>query len=906
MPQSNLNERISTLERRLADIEAHLGIAVKPPLQEQISWGEIVPERSILTSPPPLPVQAMEETTAEIHPWHQQPPLPVEVIAYEPSVARAPAVQSNLEQAIGLKWAGRIGALILAIGAGLGINFAYEQGWFGGLPDSAKLVLMSLAGFALIGAGEWVFRRVNKVSAVGLYAAGVAVFFLVSYAGFGFYGLYARNTAFVLMGLSTLIGAAVAKRGNLVSIAVLSLIGGNLAPIVLRGPAPDLHAFLVYLLMLQIVALVLAAWGGDRKWWTLRGLSLAINAGWISALLLDPSQQYETAAKLTFLLFSTVLYQAELILSASRTQPSIEPESIQKNFDGHDLALPGVLFSMLVTACLTAAILIVLQLSTDAVRGTWVLGIAATCAALGYFLPRRGDTSLRAMGIGYRVQAATLLVVAVPVCLTGFGIEIGWIALAVAFAVLAWALDLRIARTAAVITWGLAVGHWFLRWQLRENDGVPSVRLSGVSSDLLIAALLALAGHGISLLVDRSRSGFVSGDRLRWIPTIGATLVWMGASVALLSPLAATLSLVVYAWVLLAGDTWTDRLGAAVQAVVVLGMATVKWVFVDLLADRLSVHWSPTEHAAVFNPAMGIGVLIAVSLVALFWWRREVLLSTLREWGLAGTDEREVTLFLAALVIGLLSIGISFEIERGIERAAQLWRVKTWPASQLKQLAFTMLWAVAACAQLLLARYVEPSSEGRRLWLGRIGWIPMALAVKFLLVDSLAFRIGSGVSPALVFFNLQTLAAIVVLGALATICFIAAECDVKTPRRIAGFLIVLILLCTGSIEIDRLFEKRAGSGAMSRTSAMFAKQVATSIFGAVFAIMSVTAGFYFRSAPVRYLGLSVFAITLLKVVFVDLAGAGQGYRVLSFLGLGLLLLGTSVLYGKLSPKLLQE
>jgi uncharacterized membrane protein len=30
-----------------------------------------------------------------------------------------------------------------------------------------------------------------------------------------------------------------------------------------------------------------------------------------------------------------------------------------------------------------------------------------------------------------------------------------------------------------------------------------------------------------------------------------------------------------------------------------------------------------------------------------------------------------------------------------------------------------------------------------------------------------------------------------------------------------------------------------------------------------------------------------------------------GYRILSFLGLGLLMLGTSVLYGKLSPKLLK-
>ena len=48
------------------------------------------------------------------------------------------------------------------------------------------------------------------------------------------------RVAFVLMALSTLAGAMVAKRGNLVSIAVLSLLGGNLAPIILHSATPDL------------------------------------------------------------------------------------------------------------------------------------------------------------------------------------------------------------------------------------------------------------------------------------------------------------------------------------------------------------------------------------------------------------------------------------------------------------------------------------------------------------------------------------------------------------------------------------------------------------------------------------------------------------------------------------------
>jgi uncharacterized membrane protein len=45
---------------------------------------------------------------------------------------------------------------------------------------------------------------------------------------------------------------------------------------------------------------------------------------------------------------------------------------------------------------------------------------------------------------------------------------------------------------------------------------------------------------------------------------------------------------------------------------------------------------------------------------------------------------------------------------------------------------------------------------------------------------------------------------------------------------------------------------------------------------------------------------------VLKVVLVDLSSAGTGWRILSFIGLGVLLLGTSVLYGKFSPVLLGE
>ena len=60
------------------------------------------------------------------------------------------------------------------------------------------------------------------------------------------------------------------------------------------------------------------------------------------------------------------------------------------------------------------------------------------------------------------------------------------------------------------------------------------------------------------------------------------------------------------------------------------------------------------------------------------------------------------------------------------------------------------------------------------------------------------------------------------------------------------------------------------------------------------------------AAGAAFVGLGLFAVTLLKVVLFDMSDVQTGYRVLSFLGLGLLLMGTSVLYGKLSPVLLRE
>jgi uncharacterized membrane protein len=58
----------------------------------------------------------------------------------------------------------------------------------------------------------------------------------------------------------------------------------------------------------------------------------------------------------------------------------------------------------------------------------------------------------------------------------------------------------------------------------------------------------------------------------------------------------------------------------------------------------------------------------------------------------------------------------------------------------------------------------------------------------------------------------------------------------------------------------------------------------------------IVAGLRRHYAPIRYFAIVVFAGTILKVFMIDLASLDKIYRVISVIGLGVVLLLTSYLY----------
>lgn len=834
----------------------------------------------------PIVALSAEAESVKIAP----PPLPSN--ALRPHVATVPSATGGFEQAIGLKLAGWIGAIVVVIGAAMGVKFAYDQGWLGGLPDTVKLGLFYAVGIALIGAGEWVYRRVHPLAAVGLYSAGVAGLFLVSYAGNAYYQLYEQPVAFALMAGACAIGAIISLRGGLVSIAILSLLGANIAPLVLRNRTVGEWPLLIYLLALQVLAIGLAHVGKGARWWILRNFALVTLSLWMTGRLIPSATAFSMPTVLFICLYAT-LFQIENALAARR-QPA---DGRVARF--HSFSHPT--FSFAVTAALALALLRWSVPLSDLQRGAIAIAlsmIAFTAGAASIFAK---EVALRALAQSWLVQGGILLFAAVPVALSGPWIILAWVFMALGYVVLGGILKRERTATGGVIIWYAATLYLVFRSLLRLGGdplGTTAFRVADVAMPtyFVIGLLVAAVGYVIVLLHGRhdrrepdeqrdvTPSTASDAVRLAQILAVTATALVAGMSVAALPSLGTTIAGVILAWICFALAMSSSRTATVFRALAatVITLALARWMAMDLIAERLPSAADGSPRRFVLNSTMGMGALCTMSLLAM---------GKLLGRRLVREVETQSKLIAGVVIFGLIAMtmGVSFEIERAVRSAIDSGRSFAWPAMQMILFAWTALWAIAAMALPWIAKLMGVGERTCRE-LETISTFAVSLiAIKFLLVDSLRYAVAGERGPVGAFVNIQT----VVATMLVTFQIYSARTRQSSlARQFARTMIFLTPLVIGSLEIHRLVGP-------PKTLMTF------SIFWGLYAVLSIILGFSFRAVVLRYVGLGLLGITLVKIVLIDLANAGTGWRILSFLGLGLILLATSVLYGRLSPKLLR-
>ncbi|THB63472.1 MAG: DUF2339 domain-containing protein [Desulfovibrio sp.] len=79
-----------------------------------------------------------------------------------------------------------------------------------------------------------------------------------------------------------------------------------------------------------------------------------------------------------------------------------------------------------------------------------------------------------------------------------------------------------------------------------------------------------------------------------------------------------------------------------------------------------------------------------------------------------------------------------------------------------------------------------------------------------------------------------------------------------------------------------------------------------SVLWTVFSVLLIIVGFRLKVLALRIVALALFTVTLFKVFLMDLSQVSAPYRILSFLVLGTLLMGTSFLYYKYKDRIVEE
>jgi uncharacterized membrane protein len=309
-PLQDLVSRIHVLEGHLSTLEKLLGsrepAATPRPMPEKSapspSPAAASPPPPIQVPPPPLPsLEVPRPRDASF------PPPQVNVFAAPPLHSSQPKSSSalDLETLIGGRWLNRIGIIGLISAVTFFLKYAFDNNWIG---PGGRVAIGVLLGAAMLPWSQWLLNRGYAYFSEGIAGLGAAVLYLSIWAGCQYYKLFSLDVGFLAMIVITAAMAAVALGRNSQRIALLSLFGGFLTPILVSQGKDAQVVLFTYVLILGAGLLAIEM---RRDWRTLTPLSFLLSQcyfwGWYSEFY-RPNKLERTVffATLFFLLYAAL------------------------------------------------------------------------------------------------------------------------------------------------------------------------------------------------------------------------------------------------------------------------------------------------------------------------------------------------------------------------------------------------------------------------------------------------------------------------------------------------------------------------------------------------------------------------------------------------------------------------
>ena len=875
-PARNAFRELDVLAARVERLEAQLGLALVQQTPEPQQPATVRP-----TSVAPPATSQGQGGVAVV-------PVPPESNIYPPRIQqiRAPIaraaptrVAGEFEKLVGGRWYAVVGAIVIMIGVALFFRLAYTQGWIGMLPAGVKVLSGAFFGLALLAVGEWLRRKpesTGMLAAAAASAAGVGVLYASAYSMYRVYGLVSAPVGFLALAVVSAAGIAVAVRARLVTVAILSLVGGYLAPVLSGATEPSVIAFPAYLFALLVTGLAISLLMSKRDakfaivrscvWWG----TVVLGTVWAASM-----RREMPIAVLGWMVLVWVAFHAELVLWA-RARSETETR-VNNAFEPATWAAARPFATSFST---TAWCMIMSVASLIWARGTylwshdygWIaaalwtaLTFAAGFIASGHLRVMRDTprTSVERLGASLLMQSGAAIIVMIVLATDGWLQPLGGVVLAVAAACTARWLRLRslhIYATAVLLLTCLDIAMQRLSGPVAPVFGRGPVELSAFS-----ILMCATSATWIALAVSGREPESAQSRRLQilqWTlaaitcvvgaffmpawPSIAAILLvsctcaYFGSSMRSRAPLAASIAMLIAALVRVIVSDYSRMTGPDAPSVHLLGLAITGWTLLPVL---LSLACAAVNRFAA-NAAHGSdprdvhfqGISDAAGAMAVC-----VLPLAIANPG--------VTAGAASIAVAVVAIAAATFADRTRQIGVQI-------GASLLSLAALVLWVATWVAS------GHDWSDGQVL----------------------AMVLHSGLLQAAIVCVALTVAG----NSLGRLRSGELAHSIQILHWTAAFL---LLLSASSLEVTRI--------AQSIAREPTAHRAAVSIWWGLLGFAMIGFGFARRLPQFRHIGLFLLGLGVLKALVWDLAGVPQGWRIVSFVGLGLMMLAVSIAYARL-------
>jgi len=299
----------------------------------------------------------------------------------------------------------RVGVIVLFFGVAFLLKYAAEHTH---VPIEARLAGVALGAMVLLGVG-WRLRHRRPGFALALQGGAVGLLYLCVFAAFRLYHLLPPTLAFTLLAVIGASSALLALSQNSQSLALLGSAGGFLAP-VFASTGTGGHVTLFSYYALLDVAILAIAW--FKAWQPLNLLAFVFTFGIGTLWGVTQYSPEKFASTEPFLVFFFLIFVTISVLFALRRAPQLT-----HYVDG-----------TLVFGTPVAAMGLQLALIRDIPYGRAFSAVAAAAVYLGlaWFLYRTRRDTLRLLVESFVALGAALLTLAVPLTLDGHWTAATW------------------------------------------------------------------------------------------------------------------------------------------------------------------------------------------------------------------------------------------------------------------------------------------------------------------------------------------------------------------------------------------------------------------------------------------------------------------------------------------------